>query len=350
MRAAVAAIAVTTALIGPGAASAQQAELPETDIKVIGNLQVTTLVKEVERPFWAERVPGESGGRVTASYQSWEEAGLKGEEVHRIMQQGLADVGHISLGRMTGDYPLVDASDLAGLSPSFEDLRKVVDAYQPVLNEFFKTELGLVPLTHQSFQAQILYCREEVSSLGDLKGKKVRASGASQTHLLEYFGASAVQLAFGEVQQALATGVADCALTGTLGGYSARWYEAATHLYTLPINYAVGVNVANTQLWDGLDPAVRQFLSDEMRVLESQYWAKNAEEGEVGILCNTTGPCPLGEPGGMKRHDPTEEDKTLLRKALLESVLPKWVERCGPECAEKYNATIGAATGLIIEQ
>lgn len=349
MRAAVAALTISLSLAASATAYAQQAELPETTINVIGNLQVTTLVKEVEKPFWAQRIPAQSGGRITASYQSWEEAGLKGEEVHRIMQQGLADIGHISLGRMTGDYPLVDASDLAGLSPSFEELRKVVDAYEPVLNEFFQTELGLVPLTHQSFQAQILYCRDQVASLADLRGKKVRASGASQTHLLEYFGASAVQLAFGEVQQALATGVVDCALTGTLGGYSARWYEAARHLYTLPINYAVGVNVANQQLWERQDPAVRQFLTEEMKVLEGEYWAKNAEEGEIGILCNTTGPCPLGEPGGMMRHDPSEEDKKLLRQALLESVLPKWVERCGQECAEKFNATIGKATGLIIE-
>jgi TRAP-type C4-dicarboxylate transport system substrate-binding protein len=349
MRIAAAILAGATALTAATTVLAQ-ADLPETKLNVIGNLLVTTLVREVEKPFWNERIPAESGGRVTANHQAWEEAGLKGEEVHRIMQQGLAHIGHISLGRMTGDYPLVDASDLAGLSPSFEDLRKVVDAYEPVLDEFFQTELGLIPLTHQSFQAQILYCRDEVASLRDLQGKKVRASGASQTHFLEHFGASAVQLAFGEVQQALATGVVDCALTGTLGGYSARWYEAAKHLYTLPINYAVGVNVANKQLWDELDPAVQKFLTEEMKVLEDQYWAKNAEEGEVGILCNTTGPCPKGEPGGMTRHDPTDEDRELLRQALLESVLPKWAERCGPECVDTFNSTIGKATGLLIKE
>ncbi len=339
----VTALAATTQVLA-------QTDLPETELNVIGNLLVTTLVREVEKPFWNEHIPAASNGQITANHQAWEEAGLKGEEVHRIMQQGLAHIGHISLGRMTGDYPLVDASDLAGLSPSFEDLRKVVDAYEPVLNEFFETELGLVPLTHQSFQAQILYCRDEVSSLGDLAGKKVRASGASQTHLLEHFGASAVQIAFGEVQQALATGVADCALTGTLGGYSARWYEAAKHLYTLPINYAVGVNVANKELWDGLDPSVTAFLTEEMQGLEDQYWAKNAEEGELGILCNTTGPCALGEPGGMTRHDPSDEDRELLRQALLESVLPKWAERCGADCVAQFNETIGQATGLMIEQ
>ncbi|HTN64226.1 MAG TPA: TRAP transporter substrate-binding protein DctP, partial [Devosia sp.] len=282
------------------------------------------------------------------NFQAWEEAGLKGEEVHRIMQQGLAHIGHISLARMSGDYPIVDASDLAGLSPDFTDLRAVVDAYRSVLDEFFLTKVGLRPLAYQSFQAQILYCSSEVASLKDLQGKKVRAAGASQSDFLAYFGATAVSVAFGEVSQALSSGVVDCALTGTLGGYSARWYESAKHLYTLPINYATGVYAANETLWQGLDGSVREFLLEQIPVVEQQIWDLNAKEGEMGILCNTTGPCELGEPGGMVRHDPTEADKLLLREALQNAVLPKWAERCGDGCVDQFNDTIGKVTGLIL--
>ncbi|ODT81333.1 MAG: hypothetical protein ABS76_12915 [Pelagibacterium sp. SCN 64-44] len=326
-----------------------QDDLPETQLNVIGNLMVTTLVKQVEEPFWEQTVPAESDGKITVNFQSWEEAGLKGEEVHRIMEQGLAHIGHISLGRMSGDYPIVDASDLAGLSPSFDDLRTVVEAYRPVLDEFFTTQLGLQPLTYQSFQAQILYCRNPVTSLADLQGLKVRGSGASQSDFLQRFGASSVPLAFGEVQQALSTGVIDCAITGTLGGYSARWYESASHLYTLPINYATGVNVANINLWNGLPEPVRAFVSERMPALEDAFWALNATEGEVGILCNTTGPCPLGEVGGMTRHDPSEADIAALREALTDTILPKWLERCGADCAETFNKSIGQVTGLTAQ-
>jgi TRAP-type C4-dicarboxylate transport system substrate-binding protein len=272
--------------------------------------------------------------------------GLKGDEVHRLMQQGVAQIGHISLGRMSGDFPIVDASDLAGLSPALQDLRAVVDAYRPVLDSFFEQELGLIPLTYQSFQAQILYCREPVTSLADLKGKKVRAHGASQGDFLTYFGASAVPMAFGEVQQALATGVVDCALTGTLGGYSARWYESAKHLYTLPINYAAGVIVANKAAWEQLPEAIQTFLLAQLPELENAFWELNANEGELGILCNTTGPCELGAPGGMTRHDPSPEDYALLQKALQEAILPGWVKRCGEACAQTFNDSIGKVTGL----
>jgi len=337
-------VASVTAGMIPLSAGAE--DLPETDLAVIGNLVVTTQFKKVEKPFWEQTVPERSGGKITVTFKGWEEMGLKGDEIHRLMQQGIAQIGHISLGRMSGDFPIVDASDLAGLSPTLQDLRTVVDAYQPVLDAFFEQELGLVPLTYQSFQAQILYCREPVTSLGDLKGKKVRAHGASQSDFLTYFGASAVPLAFGEVQQALATGVVDCALTGTLGGYSARWFESAKHLYTLPINYAAGVTVANKAAWDQLPASVREFLLALLPELEAGFWDLNAQEGELGILCNTTGPCSLGEPGGMTRHDPSPEDYVLLQEALEKAILPGWVKRCGEGCADTFNASIGKVTGL----
>lgn len=325
-----------------------QDELPETSLSVIGNLLVTTQFKQVEEPFWEQALPEASGGKITVNFQAWEEAGLKGEEVHRIMQQGLAHIGHVSLGRMSGDHPIVDASDLAGLSPSFEDLRATVDAYRPVLDSYF-SDIGLRALAYQSFQAQILYCNSEVASLADLAGKKVRAAGASQSDFLTHFGATAVNVAFGEVSQALSSGVIDCAITGTLGGYSARWYESAKHLYTLPINYATGVYVANEQNWQALPVSVQDFLLEQIPIVEQQIWDLNAQEGELGILCNTTGPCPLGEPGGMIRHDPTDEDRALLREALLTTVLPKWAERCGETCVDQFNETIGQVTGLSID-
>ncbi len=75
-------------------------------------------------------------------------------------------------------------------------------------------------------------------------------------------------------------------------------------------------------------------------------WDLNRSEGEMGILCNTTGPCPEGKPGGMKRVDPSDADMKLLKKIMLETVLPRWAKRCGSDCAKQFNNTIGKVTGL----
>ena len=318
-------------------------------IKVVGNIGITTQSQTLERPFWETGIGEVSDGRIGADFKPWNEMGLKGPEVFRLLGSGIMNVATAQLGHHAGDAPINDATDLAGLSPTIDQFRDVTEAFRPALVQFYRDKLGLEPLTLQSYQAQILYCRDEISGLADLDGRKVRSSGASQADFLGYFGATAVPMAFGEVQQGLQQGVIDCAITGTLGGYSAKWHEGAGYLYTLPINWGAGATVANKAWWDGLGEADRTLLQDELAKLQEAMWALNAEENEIGINCNTSGPCPLGEPAGMMRVDPSEDDIALREKAMREAVLPGFKQRCGADCVGTFNSTIGPVVGLTIE-
>lgn len=335
------------ALAMPAAAMAQ--DLPETTINVIGNLGITTQSQQLEAPFWTEEIGEKSGGAITANFRTWNEMGLKGPDVYSLLGDGVMNIATAQLGHHTGADPFLDATDLAGLSPTLDQYRAVSDKFRPALEAYMRDEMGLQLLTLQSYQSQILYCRGEITGLADLQGKRVRTSGASQVEFIEHFGGTGVNVAFGEVQQALEQGVVDCAITGTLGGYSAKWYEAADHLYTLPINFGAGATAANADWWDALDPAMQDFLMEEVTALSDKMWALNAEENAIGIACNTDGPCPLGEPAGMVRVDPSEEDFDLRREALIETVLPGWVSRCGEGCAEAFNSELSELTGLTIK-
>ena len=75
------------------------------------------------------------------------------------------------------------------------------------------------------------YCRDDINSVDDLKGKKIRVQGVSQSDLAKAFGASAVTIPFGEVVPALEKGVVDCGITGTMPGYKAKWTEVVKTLF-----------------------------------------------------------------------------------------------------------------------
>ncbi|RAH97770.1 TRAP transporter substrate-binding protein DctP [Acuticoccus sediminis] len=321
----------------------------ETQINVVGNLGITTQSRELERPFWEEKIGELSNGEIKANFKPFNEIGLKGPEIFRLLGTGVMNIATGQLGHSSGDVPINDATDLAGLSPTIEEFKAVTDAFRGPLTEYYADKLGLVILTMQSYQAQILYCRDELKGLADLKGRKIRSSGASQADFIEYFGGTAVAMSFGEVQQGLQQGVIDCAITGTLGGYMAKWSEGADYLYTLPVNWGAGSTMANKAWWDGQSEEVRQTIIEGLGDLEAEMWALNAKENEIGIACNTSGPCPEGEPAGMVRVDPSPEDVELRRKALVEAVLPGFKRRCGDECAGIFNETIGEVVGLTIE-
>ncbi len=328
---------------------ANLAQAQELTVNVVGNLGITTQSKTIEAPFWTEDIAELSDGRIAANFKPWNEMGLKGPEVFRLLGQGVMNVATAQLGHHVGDAPINDATDLAGLSPTIEEFRDVTEAFRPALAEFYAKELGLEILTLQSFQAQILYCSDEFTGLRDLEGRKVRSSGASQADFIEYFGGTAVSMSFGEVQQGLQQGVIDCAITGTLGGYSAKWYEGAQYLYTLPINWGAGATAANKAWWDSLAAADREFIRNELAKVEAEMWALNEQENEIGIACNTSGPCPLGEPAGMVRVDPSLEDVALREEAMRAAVLPSFKDRCGEPCVTTFNTTIGPVAGMTIE-
>ncbi|WP_421928623.1 TRAP transporter substrate-binding protein [Neoaquamicrobium sediminum] len=339
-------IAVAASL---AATAALAQDLPETTINVVGNLSITTQSQQLEQPFWNEGIAEASGGRITANFRPWNEMGLKGPEVFGLLADGVMNIATAQLGHHSGAAPINDGHDLAGLSATFDEFRKATDAFFPALQQYYRDELGLHLISLQSYQSQIMYCRDELGGLEDLEGKRIRSSGASQADFINHFGGSGVDVAFGEVQQALEQGVIDCAITGTLGGYTARWYEAARHLYTLPVNFGAGATVANAAWWDGLDPAVQEFLTKEITDLSEEMWALNREENDIGIACNTDGPCPLGEPAGMALIEPTEADIAAKREALLNAVLPGWVERCGDVCKTEFNENLAEVTGLTID-
>ena len=315
-------------------------------LNVIGNVSVTTQFKTLQKPFWTEKIPDASGGDIKVNFKGWNEMGLKGPEGLRLLMKGQTQVASFQLGHVSGEHPINDTTDLAGMSPTIDDFWKVTQSFRPTLEKFYEDNFGVKILTMQSFQAQILYCRDPLKSLADMKGRKVRSSGVSQSDFLSAIGASAIPMSFTEVQQGLQKGVIDCAITGTLGGYSAKWWEGAKYLYTLPINFAAGVTAVNIKAWNSMDPKNRKVIEDRIKAHEKAMWDLNRSEGEMGILCNTTGPCPEGKPGGMKRVDPSQADMKLLKKIMLETVLPRWAKRCGSACAKQFNDTIGKVTGL----
>jgi TRAP-type C4-dicarboxylate transport system substrate-binding protein len=327
------------------AAHAQTA--PQVNLQVVGNLGITTQYKELEAPFWTRDIPAATGGKVTASIKPWNEMGLKGSEVFKLLGQGVFDVGTTQLGFVAGDAAINDATDLAGVSPTIQTFQEVTRAFRPTLERYYEQQLKVKVMALMSFQAQVLFCRNEIKSLADLKGRKVRTSGASQADFVSYFGGSGVNMAFGEVQQSLQNGVIDCAITGTLGGYKAKWYDGAKYLYSLPINWGASLTAINLKTWQKLDAATQKTLQSEYVRLEKAVFDQNVRENDIGLACNTgTSACPEGPAAKMVLVTPAAGDVELRKQALLNQVLPRWAARCGAECVKNWNDTVGKVVNL----
>lgn len=341
-------LTLTTAFLAASTSlSAFAQDLPKTELHVVGGLSNLTAYQQFEQPFWEKTIPEKSGGQVTATIKGFNEMGVKGPELMRLMSQGAIEFGTATLSYFASDNPINEAIDLPGLAPDVATARKVTAAFQPVYEKFYGEGSRVKLLGISTYPAQVLFCNAEINSLKDLAGKKVRTSSRTQAEFVEAFGGASVTMAFGEVVPALQNKVVDCAITGSLSGYSAKWYEVSTHLLALPINWNQQIHAVNQGAWDKLDPKVQAFIQENMNTLMDDIWAAADEQTQQGFDCNTgADACTLEVKGKMMLVVPSDEDKALLAETLKTKILPQWAARCSDDCVADFNATIGKEMNL----
>jgi TRAP-type C4-dicarboxylate transport system substrate-binding protein len=303
----------------------------------------------MELPFWTKTIPAKSGGAITAKIKPFNELGFKGGEVFNLVSKGTIPMAHVVLPYRAGAVPANESADLVGVGSSVGELQKAANAFRAYHASFLAKKYGVKLLGYGTYHSQVIYCRKAFKSIADLKGRKVRAAGASQQVFVKYLGGSPVSLAFSEVQPALANGVIDCAITGALSGYFAKWHQSAKFISAMPINHGLIAHMANLKWWNGLDPRIQKLLETQIVELETQMFALAAKETEKGLACNTKAPCDISKPAGMTLVPVTPADVALRKKALSEAVLPAFKKRCGAACAAEWNKTVGKAMGVTIK-
>lgn len=344
-------LAIAAACCALVATSVGAQALPKTQLKVVGSISSLTQYKDFEVPFWTKTLPEKSGGAITAEVKGFNEMGLKGPEVLRLMGQGVMEIGATVVAYLAADDPANEMLDIAGLLPDVASARKVTDSLRPFYEKLYREKFGVELLGFGTYPAQVLYCNGEIKGLSDVRGKKVRAAGRSQSELIQALGGTPVTLAFGEVVPALQNKTVDCAITGTLSGNAAKWNEVTTHLLAMPLSWGQIAYAANAKSWQGYDPKVRALIESEIKNLEKAVWDGADHFTQQGYECNAgTDKCTLGTKGKMKIVQPSAADRDLLRKTLQEVTVPKWAERCTAACVAEFNASVGKLTGVTAKK
>lgn len=316
-------------------------------LRVMGQPVATGLIqKNIEQPFF-ENFAEETGLEgFIADYQPVDVTGIKDTEQLRILKSGLFDIVSLRLSQVSRDEPTILGLDLVGLNPDYETGRKTVEAFAPVvdarLQETFNTKLlGVWP-----FGPQVLFCEPEIASLADLKGLKVRVYDQNLAEFVSLLGGTPVPIGFPEVQQSLARGVVDCAITGPSSANSAGWPEVSS--YTMPIAFQLAMNGygINLDTWNNLSTDQQEKLQAGFDTLSERVWTYSEELFIDAVNCNTgSEPCETGTTYDLVLVEPTAADKELVGTAVPNVSFPAWKEVCdatNPGCSDAWMETVGA--------
>ncbi|TXL73939.1 TRAP transporter substrate-binding protein [Vineibacter terrae] len=322
-------------------------DLPKTQFKVVGlnGPTVASIVDEV--PFWRETVPKASNGAITADITPLDQAGIDDKTMLRLLKLGVMDFAGMDISKMAGDDPRFEGCDLAGLTLDADKARAACNAWREVIDRQMQKNWNAKLLAFGGNPPQVFWCRNVLSGLDDLKGKKIRVFNNTMRDFLGGVGATAVSMAFAEVVPALNNGVVDCGVTGSLSGNTAGWPEVTKSLYPMSLGWSINVLAVNLGTWKRIDPKVQAFLQEQVKAYEDKMWATLKKAAEEADNCNTNKqPCTMGKLASITIV-PVKPSEAETHKKLVEgAVLANWAKRCGKECVAEWNDTVGKLLGL----
>ncbi len=316
-------------------------------LQIMGGLDGVSQYVRLEEPFWRQHVPELTGGRVQADIHPFDRSGLRGQEMLQLMRLGVVPFGTALLALVSGDEPELNAVDLPALNPDMKALRQTVGLYRPHLQQVLRERYGIELLGIYAYPAQVIYCAKPFNGLQELVGRRIRTSSVGQSEMMTTLGAVPVLTPFAEIINAIRTGVVDCAITGTLSGNEIGLSDVTTHVHAMAISWGLSFFGANQAAWEAVPSDLRAVLQRGINGLERDIWDASERETAEGLACDTGSPeCTHGHPGHMTLVPVTPADNAYRSRILVESVLPSWEQRCGPDCATAWNQTIAPVLGI----
>jgi TRAP-type C4-dicarboxylate transport system substrate-binding protein len=264
------------------------------------------------------------------------------------MKTGALEWASNGLTFLSGDRPEFEGCDLAGITTNLTDAYKACSAYKETLSKLMAENWNVKLLNlFPAGPPQVIFCRDPIKSLADLRGKKVRLFNKTLTDFVEGAGATGVTIPMADVVTAMQRGVADCAITGSFNGNIAGWPEVTPHILGITLGWALQYSAVNLNTWNKLNPDTQKFLEEQFLDLEKDSWTRVAvKTGAEGKTCNTGGECIMGKKFNIQWTDPSAADDKERLRIMREFVVPRWAKRCGAKCAENWNATVGKVVNL----
>ncbi len=328
--------------LATGGAGAQAAK----EYRVVGTWSGLSMFEKYEKPFWEKDLPGATNGAMKGLITPQTELGLKGFEIVRLIKAGVFDFGHGVTGYVAED-PVVEAVDLSGIAQDFDTARKIIAAYRSTLDETMEKRYGVKLLAVWPLTSQTFFCRDKITRIEDLKGKKIRVYSASMADFVQGIGGTGVTVAFAETMPSIQKGVVDCGVTGVMPAYDSKWWQVTGNLYALRIGWGVNFLAANPRTLSQMTPAQRDALMAQVKAFETKILDAMSREDAGAIACLTnTARCEYGAPGTMTLVNPSPADIAKRNAVLENSVLKSWAKRCGAECVNTWNARVSNIVGV----
>ncbi len=227
-----------------------------------------------------------------------------------------------------------EAFDLPYMFDNYDDLRKVT--LGPVGKQLLdKLEpKGIRGLAYWDNGFKSFSANKPIAQPSDMKGMKMRiqSSEVLKTQMRE-LGALPQILAFGEVYQALQTGVVDGTENPHSNLYTQKMHEVQKFVSLTEHGYLGYAVIVNKKFWDELPADVRKPLDEAME--QATRYAN-----QIALVENNNALDAVKKSGKTTVYAPTKDERAAFKKVLV-GVHKKMESRVGKETIESFYKATG---------
>lgn len=166
-----------------------------------------------------------------------------GGVVHNVAEgfeanrSGITDMSPCFVFLNPTNFPLTQGLSLPGLFPNAAVLQAVAEELYP---KYFAKEFerqGVMALGFVGSPRFLIFSNEKITTLADIKGKKVRSGGGINQRVYQALGASTVNMSSRDFQQGLQRGLIDAVYTSDTAGMIFKLTNVAKHHTDVTINH-----------------------------------------------------------------------------------------------------------------
>jgi len=235
---------------------------------------------------FAELVKEKSDGRIQIDVFPSAQLGEEKAVVEQV-QLGAIDFTRVSSGILGGFNKDFGVFSLPYIFDSQEHMWNYLNGEngQSLLTSLEASKMK--GLAYMDPGSRSFYTKDEVKSLADLKGKKIRViQNEVNVEIMDALGINATPMAYGEVYSAIQTGVIDGAENNYPSYYSSKHYEVAPYYFVDKHQRVPEVLLVSTTTWNKLnkeDQAIIEEAAKETVLYQIEEWNKYEKESEEKV-------------------------------------------------------------------
>jgi TRAP-type C4-dicarboxylate transport system substrate-binding protein len=265
--------------------------------------------------------------------------------------QNLEAVAHggINMGVLLGPHyqremPIVNIGSLPWIFREIEQYEKALNSFlNDDFNKILKQKYRTLILVSGAFASPVIFSRQPIKSLSDLRGLKIRTAGYEVTKIVEELGGQPVNMSAAEAFLSLQEGVVEAAFTIPSNGYDIGYYEVAKYAYDWNFgNLTPWFIIANEKDWESIPAELREKVASEFKKIQSDGFLLTVKERQKTF--------DLLKGKGVAITQPSEDDISMIKaRELLNPIFEDWVRRNEQSGIEKLGISAKSVLAQVLE-